>query len=409
MDRESLANRLRPLAGLLTVALLLTTAGCGGPDPTAGLEQAYQDWVAFAAARPAGDTAADREARAETLKAEALRLLAGTNPEGLKGNAAFYAGSLFQAAGTHQLALSTLEPGLPGLDGEKADLARMAAAAAALGAGRDIDTARGHLMEVTDRKITPTVTGSWGSIICDLVEACEEERRWDDALPLLELVRDSGDDKLAPPAARWIAYIHRDAGHEKLAAEAARDAMARFPDDANLNTRMTNFIHQHGLVDQPLPELPAMSWIGTAAEKTTLAGLMRDKVMLIDLWAPWCPPCRASFPFLRDLRERHGEQGLQVVGLTRLYGYYEDEKERVDDAPPEQELELITTFAGSHQLEWPVGVAAEGDTLFATLGVAGIPNFILIDREGVVRGTFLGETGPVKRQIEELAVSLLQQ
>ena len=34
---------------------------------------------------------------------------------------------------------------------------------------------------------------------------------------------------------------------------------------------------------------------------------------------------------------------------------------------------------------------------------------VLVDRQGVVRGTFLGETAPVKRQIEELAIKLLQQ
>jgi len=211
-------------------------------------------------------------------------------------------------------------------------------------------------------------------------------------------------------AARWIAYIHRDAGQEDLAAAAARDAMARFPNDENLKTRMVNFIHQHGLVGQPLPELPELLWLtDQAARWKDLKDLLDGKVGLIDLWAPWCPPCRASFPFLRELQQRHGDQGLQVVGLTRLYGYYEDEKTRVEATAPPDELELIRSFANAHQLTWPVGVAVDGERLFADLGAAGIPNFILVDRKGVVRGTFLGETAPVRRKIEELAIKLLQQ
>lgn len=411
-DRSATITRLLTpalITALLGIALLLAAAGCGAPDPTARLEEAYLSWIAFAEAQPDGDTDADREARAAMLEAEAHRLLGDPQPDDLKGDAALYAGSLFQAAGMSPLAVTVLEACLPDLDGEKADLARMAITAARLGAGFDIDRAREHLMAVTDRNIQPVVTGSFNNLLFDLVEAYEERSRWAEALPLLELVRDSDDQRLAPVAARWIAYIHRDAHNEELAAAAARDAMTRFPDDENLNTRMVNFIHQHGLMKQPLPELPRLAWLGTAAEGTSLAGLLEGQVGLIDLWAPWCPPCRRSFPFLRQMQERHGEAGLKVVGLTRLYGYYEDEKTRIDDTAPEKELELITSFAEASDLDWPVGVAAEGDALFATLGVAGIPNFILVDRQGMVRGTFLGETAPVKRQIEELVVKLLQQ
>ncbi len=391
---------------LLGCALLLSMAGCM-VDHTARFEKAYQDWIAFADAQPAGETAAGSEAQAVRLRDEAVRLL-GEEVPGLQGDAAFYAGSLLQAAGRPADAGPLLENCLTHLDGERADLARMAAAAALLETGEP-DPAREHLMAVTDRGITPTVTGSFNSLVFELVEVLEEKSRWSDTLPLLELVRDSGDEGLSPVAARWIAYIHRDAGDEELAAAAARDAMARFPDDENLNTRMVNFIHQHGLVNQPLPDVPRMTWIGTIQLVSGLAGLLEGQVGLIDLWAPWCPPCRKSFPFLRDLQEHHGEAGLRVVGLTRLYGYYEDEETRIPDTPPEKELELIEAFAASHHLTWPVGVAAEGDSLFSTLGVAGIPNFIIVDRQGVVRGTFLGETAPVRRQIEELAIKLLQQ
>jgi len=391
---------------LFVIGLLALATGCADGQ-TARLAEAHQAWIAFASAQAEGETASDNDARAEALRAEANRLLGELSPEGLEGEGAYHAGSLFQAAGMSATAAALLEKALPDLQGGEIDQARMALAAARLAEARP-DQAREQLMAVTDRTLAPTVTSGFNHLVFDLAEALEEENRWFDVLPLLKLVRDSGDGKLAPVAARWIAYTHRSAGNGEQAAAAARDAMARFPDDANLQTRMTNFIHQHGLVKQPLPVLPALTWFD-AGEGATLAGLLEGKVGLIDLWAPWCPPCRASFPFLRELMERHGDKGLQVVGLTRLYGYYEDEATRIEDTSPEQELELIEAFGGSHDLAWPVGVAAEGDALFATLGVAGIPNFILVDRKGVVRGTYLGETAPTKRRIEDMAVKLLQQ
>ena len=110
-----------------------------------------------------------------------------------------------------------------------------------------------------------------------------------------------------------------------------------------------------------------------------------------------------------DLLREYEEACMSERARILTFGFTADEQTRIDDTPPEKELELIEAFTASHGLDWPVGVAAEGDTLFAALGVAGIPNFIIVDRQGVVRGTFLGETTPVRRRIEELALELLQQ
>jgi len=398
--RESGPARAAMITALLGIALLLTATGCGTGATSFDLAEAHVEWIAFADELPAGETAADREDRAEKLAAEATRLLGDRQLTGLAGDEAYHAGSLLLAAGRAGEAAAMLESALPGLGSHK-DQALVAAAAARLETG-DADRARDHLMAVSDRTIAPAVAGSWCSVTFDLAEAFEEEQRWFETLPLLQLVRDSGDDRLGPVAARWIAYVHRDAGNEQAAKSAARDAMDRYPEDENLNVRMTNFLHQGGLVERQLPELPRMTWVGEGADGMNLAELMEGKVVLIDIWAPWCPPCRRSFSFLRELQQVNGDLGFQVVGLTRLYGYYEVEEVRVPDTPPERELELIEAFVASHDLTWPVGVTDHGDKLFTALGVAGIPNFIVIDRKGVVRGTFLGETAPTRARIEAM-------
>ncbi len=42
----------------------------------------------------------------------------------------------------------------------------------------------------------------------------------------------------------------------------------------------------------------------------------RNKVLIVDVWASWCPPCRKEIPELMDLSKRYGSQGLSVLGLS---------------------------------------------------------------------------------------------
>src|SRR5678816_745699 len=42
----------------------------------------------------------------------------------------------------------------------------------------------------------------------------------------------------------------------------------------------------------------------------------KGKVVLINFWATWCPPCRAEMPDLVRLQREHANQGLQIIGIT---------------------------------------------------------------------------------------------
>ncbi len=61
--------------------------------------------------------------------------------------------------------------------------------------------------------------------------------------------------------------------------------------------------------------------------KTYTLSELKGKVVLLDFWAVWCPPCRRSIPFFQSLYERYRDSGLVVVGVSvdkdrsRLVGF----------------------------------------------------------------------------------------
>ena len=102
-----------------------------------------------------------------------------------------------------------------------------------------------------------------------------------------------------------------------------------------------------------------------------------DRVLLITLWATWCPPCLTEIPTFIDLQERYGERGLTVVAIAF---------ESVDD--PTERREMLQEFASEQKINYLVldgGPPAEFETALPMLkGVRGFPVEILVDRSGRV-------------------------
>lgn len=102
--------------------------------------------------------------------------------------------------------------------------------------------------------------------------------------------------------------------------------------------------------------------------KLSLSSL-RGRVVLVDFWATWCPPCRAELPWLVKLAKKYEAQGLWLVAVN-------------EDAPAEQRA-LVTEFAPSVPgiLSWAVyGSPALKDAW----RVDGMPSLYLLDREGKI-------------------------
>lgn len=118
------------------------------------------------------------------------------------------------------------------------------------------------------------------------------------------------------------------------------------------------------LSDPPRP-LPDLRFTDAGGASTSLAAF-RGRVVLLNIWATWCPPCREEMPTLDRLQATLGGPGFEVVALS------------IDEGG----LSVVQAFmrqAGIQHLR-PY-VDGSGDAL-ATVGSAGVPLTFLVDRDG---------------------------
>lgn len=107
-------------------------------------------------------------------------------------------------------------------------------------------------------------------------------------------------------------------------------------------------------------------------ELTTLAGEyltaedLRGKVLLLDFWGTWCPPCVASVPSLRTLSHRLKDDPFQLVSIST----------DSDEKP-------LREFIAKHQMDWPQ-VWDKGQEFTRQCGIHSFPTYVLVSPEGEI-------------------------
>lgn len=121
----------------------------------------------------------------------------------------------------------------------------------------------------------------------------------------------------------------------------------------------------------------------------------KGKVVLLNLWATWCGPCRAEMPALVRMQDKHGAQGFEVIGLN------------TDD----EEVEKINAFAVTMKLNYPLAWADTGlqSSLLKISKFPGIPQSFLLDREGNLRGVFRGANVADIAKMEETVAKVMSE
>jgi len=220
------------------------------------------------------------------------------------------------------------------------------------------------------------------------------------------------DDRLADADA--IAKLLGESLASDTPAPAAAAAAVRVPIDPFENQvrsflrRLAGEQARLALVGQAAFPLETSAWVN--GDPLADEGL-KGKVVLLDFWAVWCGPCIACFPHLRDWHEKYADRGLVIVGLTKYYKYGWDAAAgrgtKVEGISPEDEQAALVKFAEHHQLKHRLAYMPEGATLSERYGVSGIPQMVLIDREGKVRMIRVGSGEANAHDLEALIEELL--
>ena len=115
----------------------------------------------------------------------------------------------------------------------------------------------------------------------------------------------------------------------------------------------------------------------------------RGRVLILDFFATWCQPCRASIPHLVEMNKKYGQQGLYVLGMSA-----DEDGERA-----------VKAFADKYRITYPIALA--GESTLEDFGVRSVPVMFVIDKKGRVAEVFRGFTNEVAGSTEQLIKKLL--
>ena len=135
-------------------------------------------------------------------------------------------------------------------------------------------------------------------------------------------------------------------------------------------------------VGEQLPD-----WRGALLTGDSISVADLGAPVLVNLWATWCPPCRDEMPFLQELHERYGGEGLRIVGIS-------------SDGP--RDLEAVRRFVAETGLEFDIALDPSGATL-DLFRVFGLPATYVADADGRI---VLLRRGPVSASDTELVTTI---
>ncbi len=128
--------------------------------------------------------------------------------------------------------------------------------------------------------------------------------------------------------------------------------------------------------DFALPDIDGKRW--SLAEH-------RGRVVLVNYWASWCPPCRQETPGLDRLANEYRGKGVEVAGISL-----------------DEDLTAVREFVAEYQISYPILLPSNPSDLTTT--IESIPVSLLYDRKGRLAKRYVGAVSEAtfKRDIEQL-------
>ena len=100
---------------------------------------------------------------------------------------------------------------------------------------------------------------------------------------------------------------------------------------------------------------------------------LRGKVVLVNIWATWCPPCRQEMPSIQKLYERFKGENFEILAVS------------IDSTG----REVVAPFMRTMNLTFPA-LLDPGENIRPLYGVTGVPESFIIDKEGIVVEKIIG-------------------
>jgi cytochrome c biogenesis protein CcmG/thiol:disulfide interchange protein DsbE len=122
------------------------------------------------------------------------------------------------------------------------------------------------------------------------------------------------------------------------------------------------------LQDKPAPSFTLQDLKGNQVSLSDFKG----KVVVLDFWATWCPPCVKEIPHFIELYEQYKDRGFAMVGISL------DRKG----------ISVVKSFALKYQVNYPI-LMADGQVQKAYGGIPSIPTTFVIDKAGNIRQKYV--------------------
>ena len=123
--------------------------------------------------------------------------------------------------------------------------------------------------------------------------------------------------------------------------------------------------------------------------KTVNLSQYKGKIVLVNFWATWCPPCRAEIPELIKWQKEYQKQGLQIVGVTY----------------PPTNIANVKNFIRRHKINYPILLGSKKTKAIFNPGDV-LPLTVIIDKQGKIKDFIEGILYP--EEFSEKIIPLLE-
>jgi thiol-disulfide isomerase/thioredoxin len=123
-----------------------------------------------------------------------------------------------------------------------------------------------------------------------------------------------------------------------------------------------------GCMDADFSKPLDLTFTSVDGQQVSLASL-RGKVVLIDFWATWCPPCREEVPNVVAAYQKYHDQGFEIIGISL-----------------DQDKSALTAFTQQNGMTWPQYFDGQGwqNQISSRFGINEIPTMWLIGKDGIL-------------------------